>query len=324
VVSAFDLDISLVSHGHGALVAQALQSLATSLPGSALQVRVLLTLNLPEPDLERSLQFRDWPFVLEFIRNPAPLGFGANHNQAFALCRSPWFAVVNPDVFWSAGDVSFWRSLAQSNPSRTGCGSYGDVCGSTTLSAIGEGEGAESSRTGCGSHSDVCGSTTLSAIEGGEGAESSRTGCGSYGDRVGLVCPLQLDADGRRQDFTRALMTPWGLLGRVWRRWRGVAPSGVAASVAEADWVNGACMFFRAQAFAQVKGFDERYFMYCEDTDICLRLQLAGWSMQGVDWAVVHDARRNTGRSRRHLAWHLRSMLRLWLSGAFWRFVMRH
>jgi GT2 family glycosyltransferase len=135
---------------------------------------------------------------------------------------------------------------------------------------------------------------------------------------------LQLDADGRRQDFTRALMTPWGLLGRVWRRWRGVAPSGVAASVAEADWVNGACMFFRAQAFAQVKGFDERYFMYCEDADICLRLQLAGWSMQGVDWAVVHDARRNTGRSWRHLAWHLRSMLRMWLSGAFWRFVMRH
>jgi GT2 family glycosyltransferase len=266
-VSAIDLDISLVSHGHGALVEQALQSLATSLPGSALQVRVLLTLNLPEPDLERSLQSRDWPFVLEFIRNPAPLGFGANHNQAFALCRSPWFAVVNPDVFWPAGDVSFWQSLAQSNP--------------------------------------------------------SRTGFSAYGERVGLVCPLQLDTDGLRQDFTRALMTPWGLLARVWRRWRGVAPSGVAASVAEADWVNGACMFFRAQAFAQVKGFDERYFMYCEDTDICLRLQLAGWSMQGVDWAVVHDARRNTGRSWRHLAWHLRSVWRLWMSGAFWRFVMR-
>jgi N-acetylglucosaminyl-diphospho-decaprenol L-rhamnosyltransferase len=295
-MSLDQLTVSLVSHGHGSMVEQALESLALSLQGSDLSVRVLLTLNLPEPDLERSLQSRDWPFALEFIRNPAPLGFGANHNQAFALCRSPWFAVVNPDVFWSAGDVSFWQSLAQSNPSRTGCGS----------------------------HSDVCGSTTLSAIGGAEGAESSRTGCGSYGDRVGLVCPLQLDADGLRQDFTRALMTPWGLLGRVWRRWRGVAPSGVAASVAEADWVNGACMFFRAQAFAQVKGFDERYFMYCEDTDICLRLQLAGWSMQGVDWAVVHDARRNTGRSWRHLAWHLRSMLRLWLSGAFWRFVMRH
>jgi GT2 family glycosyltransferase len=183
------------------------------------------------------------------------------------LCKAPWFAVVNPDVFWSAGDVSFWRSLAQVNPSLMGC-------------------------------------------------------C-SYADRVGLVCPQQLDAYSLRQDFSRVLMTPWGLMNRVWRRLRGATPSGVAASVAEADWVNGACMFFRAVAFADVNGFDERYFMYCEDADICLRLQLAGWTMQGVDWAVVHDARRHTGRSWRHLAWHLRSMLRLWLSAAFWHFVLR-
>lgn len=256
-LGASALTVSLVSHGHGALVAQALQSLSTSLQGSSLNVRVLLTLNLPEPDLERSLQAQAWPFALTFIHNAAPLGFGANHNQAFAQSQAPWFAVVNPDIFWPAGDASFWCALQQ----------------------------------------DV------------------------WPARVGVVCPEQRDTDGCRQDFTRALMTPWGLAARVWRRWRGAAPSGVAASVAQADWVNGACMVFRAQAFADLKGFDERYFMYCEDTDICLRLQLAGWSMQGVDWAVVHDAQRNTGRSWRHLAWHLRSMMRLWLSGAYWRFV---
>jgi N-acetylglucosaminyl-diphospho-decaprenol L-rhamnosyltransferase len=256
-VSTFDLDMSLVSHGHGALVTQALQSLVTSLEGSSLQVRVLLTLNLPEPDLEFSLQAQAWPFALEFIRNAKPLGFGANHNQAFARCQAPWFGVVNPDIFWPGGDGAFWHALQQ----------------------------------------DI------------------------WPTHMGVVCPLQCDADGHRQDFTRALMTPWGLAARVWRRLRGAEPSGVAASVAQADWINGACMFFRAEAFAQVQGFDERYFMYCEDTDICLRLQLAGWAMQGVDWAVVHDARRNTTRSWQHLGWHLRSLLRLWCSGAYWRFI---
>jgi hypothetical protein len=256
-VSVSDLDISLVSHHHGALVEQALQSLATSLQGSTLQVRVLLTLNLPEPDLERSLQVQAWPFVLTFLHNSTPLGFGVNHNQAFLRCQAPWFAVVNPDIFWPAGDVSFWNALQQDD----------------------------------------------------------------WPALAGLVCPQQHDADGRRQDFARAVMTPWGLAARVWRRWLGAAPSGVAASVAQADWVNGACMVFRSQAFADLEGFDERYFMYCEDTDICLRLQLAGWSMQGVDWAVVHDARRTTQHSWRHLAWHLRSMLRLWMSEVFWRFV---
>jgi N-acetylglucosaminyl-diphospho-decaprenol L-rhamnosyltransferase len=265
LTSSFDLDLSLVSHGHGQLVVQALDSLAVSLQGSHLAMRVLLTLNLPEPDLERSLQARGWPFALEFIRNPSPLGFGANHNQSFLRCKSTWFAVVNPDVFWPEGNASFWSALQQN---------FRTLTGSISLS-----------------------------------------------DKVGVVCPDQRDAAGHRQDYARVLMTPGQWTVRVLRRLSGATPSGVADSVAQADWVNGACMFFRAEAFAQVKGFDERYFMYCEDTDICLRLQLAGWAMQGVDWAVVHDARRNTGRSWRHLAWHLRSLLRLWCSDAFWRFV---
>lgn len=258
-MSFVDLNVSLVSHGHGDLVTKALDSLAHSLSGISLTVRVLLTLNLPEPDLERSLQAKDWPFALEFIRNLAPLGFGANHNQAFARCNARWFAVVNPDIFWPAGDTSFWDAFVQD----------------------------------------------------------------TWPTRAGVVCPLQCDVDGRLQDFARELITPWGLFVRVWNRWRGFPPSGVAVSVEQADWVNGACMFFRAQVFAELRGFDERYFMYCEDADICLRLQMAGWSMQGTDWAVVHDARRNTGRSWRHLYWHLRSLWRLWTSVAFWQFVRR-
>lgn len=258
-MSSFDLDMSLVSHGHADLVTMALDSLALSISGSSLTVRVLLTLNLPEPDLERSLQARDWPFSLELIRNAKPLGFGANHNKAFARCEARWFAVVNPDIFWPVGDVSFWDALMRD----------------------------------------------------------------TWPTHAGVVCPLQRDVDGRLQDFARELMTPWGLAVRVWSRWRGFSPSGVAVSVEQADWVNGACMFFRARTFAELKGFDERYFMYCEDTDICLRLLLAGWSMQGVDWAVVHDARRNTRRNWRHLAWHLRSLWRFWKSEVFWSFVRR-
>jgi hypothetical protein len=41
--------------------------------------------------------------------------------------------------------------------------------------------------------------------------------------------------------------------------------------------VAGMFMLLRREAFAQVGGFDERYFMYCEDFDLCARLRLAGW-----------------------------------------------
>lgn len=43
------------------------------------------------------------------------------------------------------------------------------------------------------------------------------------------------------------------------------------------DWVSGACMAVRRQAFDAVGGFDARYFMFVEDVDLCARMGEAGW-----------------------------------------------
>jgi N-acetylglucosaminyl-diphospho-decaprenol L-rhamnosyltransferase len=81
-------------------------------------------------------------------------------------------------------------------------------------------------------------------------------------------------------------------------------------------------MLLRTSAYREAKGFDERFFMYCEDVDLCLRLQIAGWKLQvATDTIVHHEAQRDSHSSLQALVWHLTSFVKLWTSEAFWKYL---
>lgn len=83
------------------------------------------------------------------------------------------------------------------------------------------------------------------------------------------------------------------------------------ASARDVDWVAGTHILVRREAWDAVGGFDEAYFMYMEDVDLCWRMRERGWRT-GFEPAarVCHDIGRSTDQTPyRMILAHHRSML---------------
>jgi N-acetylglucosaminyl-diphospho-decaprenol L-rhamnosyltransferase len=132
--------------------------------------------------------------------------------------------------------------------------------------------------------------------------------------RVGVAAPLVVDAAGEPEDSARRFPSAWRLAAKL----LGLAPRldyAIGPESFSPDWVAGMFLALRREAFAAVDGFDERYFLYYEDVDLCRRLRRSGFDVRLVPAArVTHLARRESRRSFRHLRWHVRSVMRYLLS----------
>jgi len=128
--------------------------------------------------------------------------------------------------------------------------------------------------------------------------------------QVAAAGPLVVDAEGKPEDSARRFPTLSSLLKKAFAGQPGPEyPSDQGAQ--PVDWVAGMCIAFRSDAFAKVGGFDERFFLYYEDVDLCRRLKAAGY---GVVYEpavkVIHHARRTSRRNPRYMAIHASSLLR--------------
>ena len=234
------ITVSIVSHGQLALIRPLLEQLDRW--SHAAIDKVVLTINIPEADAVADLAGLRFP--VERIENAQPKGFGANNNQAFGRCATPWFLVLNPDIRLD-GDV-LAPLLAQASP------------------------------------------------------------------QSGLLTPRIMEPGKSAPEQHRAIITPLEILTRKRPTYaRPVSPA----------WIPGLFMLFRTAAYARIHGFDERFFMYGEDFDICARLALAGWKLQvAEDLQARHEAQRASHSSGRHLWWHVSSLMKVWASPTFWRY----
>jgi N-acetylglucosaminyl-diphospho-decaprenol L-rhamnosyltransferase len=144
----------------------------------------------------------------------------------------------------------------------------------------------------------------------------------AQGDRrVGAVGPLLVDDRGRpsrstiRPPLSPAALALWAALpdrvSRAYDLWRRATRRGAADRVRGGEFLQGAALLLRREAFDEVGGFDERFFMYGEDADLCARLRAAGW---GVDLCPESTFVHVGGGSSRDEGERLRiELLRSWL-----------
>ncbi|MCL4433670.1 MAG: glycosyltransferase family 2 protein [Actinobacteria bacterium] len=177
------------------------------------------------------------------------------------------------------------------------------------------------------------------------GAVASLAGAISSDRTVAIAGPLILELDGSRYPSARrfpslldaGMHATLGMLfphNRFTKRYRmegGTGDTGVAwgaaggetnglpaygsgglAGTAEVDWVSGAFFMARRDSLEEIGGFDEDYFMYGEDVDLCWRAHKAGYGVIYVAGAVVtHERAYSTSRHPyRMLVAHHRSTLR--------------
>ena len=135
---------------------------------------------------------------------------------------------------------------------------------------------------------------------------------------VGLVGGLLLNPDGTEQPGgrrvvptpRRAFIRAFGLskLGKVFPYLFSdflLHREPVPESPIEVEAISGACMLAKRSAMDEVGGWDEKYFMHCEDLDWCMRFRSEGWKVFFVPDAKIYHEGGGCSRSRPFfIEWH--------------------
>jgi N-acetylglucosaminyl-diphospho-decaprenol L-rhamnosyltransferase len=228
--AASSLSVLIVNYNSGALLLDCLDSLVQQAGASSWQIVVV---DNASSDASGETAKAQYP-VIELLRLPSNVGFGAANNRGLERCIAPHVLMLNPDTRLDGGSVESLRCF----------------------------------------------------LEQGRG--------------IGLVGPRLIGTDGRLQTSMRNFPTIASefvecmFLHRLSdafgdRFGQEIRVSEKYAHPMRADWVSGSAMLARLDTMRAVGGFDEGFFLYSEEIDLCKRLTDLGqqvWYHPGL--TVMH------------------------------------
>lgn len=136
---------------------------------------------------------------------------------------------------------------------------------------------------------------------------------------VGQVMPKIIYPNGNTQYLCKLLPTPMDLLGRRFLPIKAYQEkhdymyelhwSGYDKEM-EVPSLSGCFMFLRCSVLKKIGGFDERYFMYAEDLDLCRRIGEISKTMYYPGASVVHEYEKGSYKSKKLLKYHIVSIIK--------------
>lgn len=129
--------------------------------------------------------------------------------------------------------------------------------------------------------------------------------------KLSLVAPIIMSPAAVVEDSAREFPTLPNVVRRLFFPSDGRWPIDWGKCVNYPDWVAGMFMLFTSSGYGGVGGFDERYFLYYEDVDLCRRMRSAGFRFGLCTKAkAIHDAQRDSRKNIKFFFWHCQSMIR--------------
>lgn len=129
-----------------------------------------------------------------------------------------------------------------------------------------------------------------------------------------MAAPLVLSPAGKIEDSVRRFPTLLSLLSKAVGGPDGRYHISADQAAFYPDWIAGMFMLFNSCDFDKTGGFDEVFFLYYEDVDICVRLWKSGLRIVSLPQvSVVHDAHRSSHKNLRFMYWHVTSIMRYFI-----------
>lgn len=130
-------------------------------------------------------------------------------------------------------------------------------------------------------------------------------------ERTAIVAPFVLAPEQTREDSIRYFPTISNFFKKLINLSDGCYPIRSELEPFDIEWAAGMFLLFQSSEFKNIGGFDEKFFLYYEDVDICLRMWKAGRRVLACPQAAVtHDAQRASHKKLQYFRWHMSSLFR--------------